>query len=97
LTRTLAELEAFAETLRLQPVPDTAQIAFLRKTLTHKSNFLVSKAARLVADTALVALLPDVLTAYDRFFTDAAKTDPQVLGKERALQSPGEARAPHSR
>ena len=77
----LAELEAFAESLRLQPAPDAAQVAFLRKILTHKSNFLVSKAAKLVADTELVALLPDVLTAYDRFFTDAAKTDPQCWAK----------------
>jgi len=77
----LAELEAFAETLRLQPVPDAAQVAYLRKILTHKSNFLVSKAAKLVADTELVVLLPDILAAYDRFFTDAAKTDPQCWAK----------------
>lgn len=78
----LAELEAFAESFRLQPVPDAAQVAYLRKTLTHKSNFLVSKAARLVADAELLALLPDVLAAYDRFFTDAAKTDPQCWAKD---------------
>lgn len=78
----LAELEAFAESFRLQPVPDAAQVAYLRKTLTHKSNFIVSKAARLVADTELVPLLPDVLVAYDRFFTDAAKTDPQCWAKD---------------
>ncbi len=77
----LAEFEAFSESLRLQPVPDAAQVAYLRKTLTHKSNFLVSKAAKLVADTELVVLLPDVLTAYERFFTDAAKTDPQCWAK----------------
>jgi HEAT repeat protein len=77
----LAELEAFAETLRLQPVPDAAQVAYLRKILTHKSNFLVSKAAKLVADTELISLLPDILAAFDRFFTDAAKTDPQCWAK----------------
>ena len=77
----LAELEAFAETLRLQPVPDAVQVEFLRKSLAHRNNFIVSKAARLVADAELVALLPDVLVAYDRFFTDAAKTDPQCWAK----------------
>ena len=77
----LAELEAFAESFRLQPTPDVGQVAFLRKALTHKSNFLVSKAAKLVADTELITLLPDVLVAYDRFFTDAAKTDPQCWAK----------------
>ena len=60
---------------------DVGQVAFLRKALTHKSNFLVSKAAKLVADTELITLLPDVLVAYDRFFTDAAKTDPQCWAK----------------
>jgi hypothetical protein len=78
----LAEFEAFAETLRLQPVPDAAQVAYLRKTLSHRNNFIVSKAAKLVTDTELVALLPDVLIAYDRFFTDAAKTDPQCWAKD---------------
>lgn len=80
--RDLAELESFAESLRLQPVPDATQAAYLRKTLTHKSNFIVSKAAKLVTDIELVALLPDVLTAYDRFFTDAAKTDPKCWAKD---------------
>jgi len=78
----LADLEAFAETLRLQPVPDADQVAYLRKTLSHRNNFIVSKAAKLVTDTELVALLPDVLIAYDRFFADAAKTDPQCWAKD---------------
>jgi hypothetical protein len=78
----LAELEAFAESLRLQPVPDAAQVEFLRKSLAHRNNFIVSKAAKLVTDTELVALLPDVLTAYDRYFTDAAKTDPKCWAKD---------------
>jgi hypothetical protein len=58
------------------------QIEYLRKALAHRNNFLVSKAARLVADAGLSALLPDVLAAYDRFFVDAAKTDPKCWAKE---------------
>lgn len=78
----LAELEALAEALRAVPAPDPAQIEHLRKSLGHRNNFLVSKAARLVADAELSALLPDVLAAYGRFFIDAAKSDPKCWAKE---------------
>ena len=61
---------------------DPAAIEHLCKTLAHRNNFIVSKAAKLVADAELIALLPDVLAAYDRFFLDAAKTDPKCWAKE---------------
>ena len=35
----------------------------------------------MVADAELFALLPDTLAAYDRFFIDAAKSDPQCWAK----------------
>jgi hypothetical protein len=47
----------------------------------HRNNFIVAKAARLVADAELFALLPEVLAAFDRFFIDAAKSDPQCWAK----------------
>jgi hypothetical protein len=78
----LAELESLAEALRAAPTPTAAQIDHLRKALTHRNNFLVSKAAKLVAAAALLDLLPDVLAAYDRFFIDAAKSDPKCWAKE---------------
>lgn len=61
---------------------DAAAIEHLRKSLAQRNNFIVSKAAKLVADAELLALLPDVLAAYDRFFLDAAKTDPKCWAKE---------------
>jgi HEAT repeat protein len=61
--------------------PDKAAVEYLRKALAHRNNFLVSKAAKMVADAELVALLPDVLAAYERFFIDAAKSDPQCWAK----------------
>ena len=73
----LAELEALAESLRANPTADAVTVDNLRKSLAHRNNFLVGKAAKLVADAELFALLPDVLAAYDRFFLDAAKTDPK--------------------
>src|SRR5271165_2909826 len=78
----LAELEALAESLRAVPTPDPAQIAHLRKSLTHRNNFLVAKAAKLVAEAELFDLLPDALAAYDRFFIDAAKNDPKCWAKD---------------
>jgi HEAT repeat protein len=84
----LAELEALSAALKAAgKSPDAAQIDYLRRALAHRNNFLVSKAARMVADTELFALLPDVLSAYDRFFIDAAKTDPQCWAKNALVKT----------
>lgn len=72
----LAELDAL-KGARL----DAAAVEHLRKTLGHRNNFLVGKAARLVAEAGLADLLPDLLAAYDRFFNDPVKTDPQCWAK----------------
>lgn len=76
----LAALENLSESLR-SSTPDAAAVEQLRKSLAHRNNFLVAKAAKLVADAALFPLLPEVLAAYDRFFIDAVKTDPQCWAK----------------
>jgi hypothetical protein len=68
-------------------MPDAAQTEQLRKALAHRNNFLVSKAAKLVAECELFALLPDVLAAYDRFFIDAAKSDPQCWAKNALVKA----------
>ena len=77
----LAELETLSEALKVGAGPDAAQVEQLRKALGHRNNFIVAKAAKLVADAELFALLPEVLGAFDRFFIDAAKTDPQCWAK----------------
>ncbi|HEY1901355.1 MAG TPA: HEAT repeat domain-containing protein [Terracidiphilus sp.] len=77
----LAVLEALSEALKVSDGPNADQVDYLRKALAHRNNFLVAKAAKLVADAELSALLPDVLAAFDRFFIDAAKTDPQCWAK----------------
>lgn len=83
----LADLESLAETIRLASTPDASQAEQLRKALTHRNNFIVAKAAKLVAEYELFALLPDVLTAYDRFFADAAKTDPKCWAKNALVKA----------
>jgi hypothetical protein len=53
----------------------------LRKALTHSNNFVVAKAADLVRDFALADLIPELLAAFDRFFDDPVKSDPQCWAK----------------
>jgi HEAT repeat protein len=78
----LADLEALAECMKAGKPLDESGTKYLRKTLAHRNNFLVSKAAKLAAEAELTALLPDILAAYDRFFLDPAKTDPKCWAKE---------------
>jgi hypothetical protein len=80
--RELAELESLRELVRAGSTLTSDQVEYLRKMLAHRNNFLVSKAARLVEDLELSALLPDVIAAYDRFFIDPGKTDPKCWAKE---------------
>lgn len=53
----------------------------LRKALTHRNNYVVAKAADLVRDFNLAQLIPEMLTAFDRFFENPVKTDPQCWAK----------------
>jgi hypothetical protein len=78
----LAELEA----LKAAPIDDAARDR-LRKALAHRNNYVVSKAAKIVEENALAALLPEVLAAYDRFFIDAVKTDPQCWAKNALVKA----------
>src|ERR1700692_2356103 len=56
---------------------DADAIALIKKSLANRSNFIVAKAARLAEDGGLADLLPARLAAYERFFVNAEKTDPQ--------------------
>ncbi len=60
---------------------DAPAIVEVKKALANRSNFLVAKAARLAEDAGLVELMPDLLSAYDRFFSNAIKSDPQCWAK----------------
>jgi len=76
MDRKLRELEA----LRASPDP-AAAIEPLRKALGDRSNYYVSKAAALVADFGLQSLIPDLLSAFERFLIDPVKSDPQCWAK----------------
>ena len=78
----LAELESLADQRKSGASFSPAQIEHIRKTLSHRNNFLVSKAAKLAAECEFTQLLPHILTAYDRFFHEPAKSDPKCWAKE---------------
>jgi hypothetical protein len=73
-----AQIAALDE-LRRQP-PEAA-IEPLRKALGHRNNFIVAKAADLARDFGLSGLIPELLAAFDRFFDDPVKSDPQCWAK----------------
>jgi hypothetical protein len=60
---------------------DADAVALIKKSLGNRSNLIVAKAARLAEDNALIDLLPDLLAAFDRFFINSEKTDPQCWAK----------------
>lgn len=65
----------------LREAPDNERITALRKALTQRNNFLVAKAADLVREFHHADLIPDLLKAFDRFFDNPEKTDPQCWAK----------------
>ncbi len=65
----------------LRQLPPAERIDPLRKALTNRNNFIVAKAADLVREFRAEELTPDLLTAFDRFFENAEKTDPQCWAK----------------
>jgi HEAT repeat protein len=73
-----AQLSAL-EALRCEP-SETA-VKALRKALGQRNNYIVSKAAALVRELRLRELIPELLAAFDRFFGDPVKTDPQCWAK----------------
>jgi hypothetical protein len=60
---------------------DEAGVLLVRKSLQSRSNFLVAKAARLAEENGRKDLLPDLLSAFERFFSNAEKSDPQCWAK----------------
>ena len=65
----------------LREQPEESRLVPLRQALTAKNNFIAAKAADLVREFGLTALAPELLTAFDRFFDDPIKTDPQCWAK----------------
>jgi HEAT repeat protein len=60
---------------------EEVRVEALRKALAHRNNFIVAKAADLVREFRMANLTADLLQAFDRFFENPVKTDPQCWAK----------------
>jgi len=79
--------------LRAAGPGDTA-IAALRSGLRNRVNVVVAKSAALANEFQLKQLMPELLQAFERLFTDPVKSDPQCWGKNalaRAIKDLGHA------
>jgi HEAT repeat protein len=64
----------------------------LASSLKERNNYLVSTAAGIITDLRFEDLIPELLVAFDRFFDDPVKSDPQCMAKNaiaKALQDLG--------
>jgi HEAT repeat protein len=77
--RSFEEQIAALDSLR-QQTPE-ACIEPLHRALENRNNFVVAKAADLVRVFQLQQLIPELLTAFNRFFDNPVKTDPQCWAK----------------
>ncbi len=75
----LAALDALRHEAAESPA---ARAKALRHALGNRNNYIVAKAADLVRELSLAELTPDLLAAFDRFFVDPAKSDPQCWAKD---------------
>ena len=65
----------------------SAREGALRKALGQKNNFIVGKAAKLVADHGHASLTPELVAAFARFLKDPVKTDPQCWAKNAIVKA----------
>ena len=77
--RRFEEQLAALEQLRHQP--RDAVLNPLREALAQRGNYLAAKAADLSRDLRFTELIPDLVAAFDRFFANPLKTDPQCWAK----------------
>jgi HEAT repeat protein len=78
----LADLEELRASAGDASTPDR-----LRKALSDRNNYVVAKAARITEELGVRALIPDLLSAFDRFFIDPVKSDPQCWAKNALVQA----------
>lgn len=73
--------EQMAAIERLAELPVEECVEPLRKALGHRNNFIVGRAADVIRKRKLTQLTPELLVAFDRFFQDPEKSDPQCRAK----------------
>lgn len=82
LEETLKELHR----LRADPGSEASQ-AELRRIVARDSSLAVAKAAAIVGDFTLGALVADLKAAFDRFFAEPARSDPGCAAKRAIVEA----------
>jgi HEAT repeat protein len=88
------QLEALSQ---LRGSSAAAATPALRKALADRVNLVAAKAAKIAAELPAPEVVPELLRAFDRFFEDPVKRDPQCWGKNavaRALKDLGYRESP---
>lgn len=67
-----------------------ATVEALRKALGDRNNYIVAKAARVAAELGCESLVADLAAAFDRFFVNPVKSDPQCWAKNALVQALGD-------
>jgi HEAT repeat protein len=80
-----AALNALAEAARHPH--DAATLALLRRSLAHRSNHVVARAARAARETDLVVLAPDLVAAFPRFLEDPVRRDAGCVAKTEIIHA----------
>jgi hypothetical protein len=68
------------DALRGKPLDATTEET-LRSALRHRNNYVVAKAADVARQLQLADLTPEMQLAFERFFREPGKTDPQCWAK----------------
>ncbi|MBE7384744.1 MAG: hypothetical protein F6J95_025435 [Leptolyngbya sp. SIO1E4] len=82
LEEALASLKAIRHDLTSE-----AAVATLQQVLKSKASIAVAQAAKLVGESELYALKPDLVQAFERFMEKPADTDPGCRAKERIAET----------
>src|SRR5262249_33377225 len=61
--------------------PGPATTAALRKALADRVGLVAAKAAKIAAELRVQELIPDLVSAFERFFEKPVERDPQCWGK----------------
>jgi hypothetical protein len=71
----------------LRAAPPSQAAPAVRQALSDRINLVVAKAAALAAELNLHEAVPDLCRAFDRFFEDPLKRDPQCWGKNAVAKA----------
>jgi HEAT repeat protein len=85
-SRKLEDTIALLSEIRADPTSE-AGIKTLIQVLNSKYSVAVSQAAKLIGESELHSLIPELVAAFDRFITEDADPDPGCLAKMRIAEA----------